>query len=214
MELNEIKQTIFESALKDVAFDGWTIAVFEDAAERNGHERQIINALFPNGVRDLLKYFSHWADQKMIEALRSVDQTDMRIRDRVRIALETRIAILNPYKECVRLGFKHLIHPQNGRTGTTMTWETADAIWTWAGDTSQDYNHYTKRILLSGIISTSFAYWLQDSSDNHEKTLNFLKNRIDNALSIGKYAGKLASPLARISNRFIVRSNPFNRENI
>lgn len=212
--MHDTKTEILEAGLKDVAFDGWSVAVFERAAEKLGYESEMVEALFPRGERDLMDYFAQWADDKMLKILADTDQTDMRIRDRIRIAVETRIAILNPHKEAVNTCFKKLILPQNARLATSMTWRTADTIWDWAGDTSDDYNRYTKRGLLGGVIGTTMAYWLQDSSDDHEKTLEFLSNRIENVLFVGKNAGKIISPLARFADRFIVPHTPFNKKEV
>jgi ubiquinone biosynthesis protein COQ9 len=36
-----------------------------------------------------------------------------------------------------------------------LVWESADAIWRWAGDRATDENHYTKRALLAGILAST-----------------------------------------------------------
>lgn len=214
MDLENAKNTILEAGLKDVPFDGWTLSVFENAATKAGYEAAMVEALFPQGERDLMDYFAKWADDKMLEILVKTETDGMRIRDRIKIAVETRIAVLNPHKEAVRMCFKKLILPQNARMAASLTWRTADVIWQWAGDTSEDYNRYTKRGLLSGVLSTTMAYWLQDQSDNHEKTISFLDKRIENVLFIGKNAGKIISPLARFADRFIVPHTPFNKNKV
>jgi hypothetical protein len=43
---------------------------------------------------------------------------------------------------------------QNLSLGARLLWEAADAIWRWAGDTATDENHYTKRLILSGVIAS------------------------------------------------------------
>lgn len=195
-------------------FDGWSLSVFEKAAEKCGHEKLLVEALFPRGERDLLDYFAQWADDQMLKALQDTDTTDMRIRDRIKIAVETRIAILNPHKEAVSICFKKLLRPNYSRLATKLTWRTSDVIWNWAGDTATDYNYYTKRGLLTGVISTTMAYWLNDSSDNHTKTLHFLDKRIENVLFVGKTAGKVITPLAQFAERYIVPRNPFHKKKV
>jgi ubiquinone biosynthesis protein COQ9 len=214
MTIEQDKITIFESGLKHVPFDGWSLSTFEQAAVSIGYEAAIVEAFFPKGDRDLIDYFAQWADRQMMDALYDTDASEMRIRDRVKICLQMRISILNPHKEAVNLAFKKLLHPQNARMAASITWRTADVIWNWAGDTAQDYNYYTKRGLLSGVISTTMTYWLQDKSDNHAKTLDFMDRRIENVLFIGKNAGKIISPLARAADRFIVPNMPFNKKKV
>ena len=40
------------------------------------------------------------------------------------------------------------------------------------------------------ITATTLA-WVNDSSDNFEKTVNFLDRRIENVLALGKLTGKI-----------------------
>ena len=35
-----------------------------------------------------------------------------------------------------------------------LAWESADHLWRWAGDEATDWNHYSKRTILSGILTT------------------------------------------------------------
>ena len=45
------------------------------------------------------------------------------------------------------------VRPMRKFEGAKLVWKTADKIWNWAGDTSSDYNYYTKRALLSAVIA-------------------------------------------------------------
>ncbi len=74
---------------------------------------------------------------------------------------------------------------------TKMVWYSADKIWEWAGDTATDYNRYTKRGLLSGVITATMLVWVHDKSEGYQKTSDFLDRRIDNVLVVGKLAGKI-----------------------
>jgi ubiquinone biosynthesis protein COQ9 len=204
MNLDEQKTQIFEQALKDIPFDGWSIEVFEKAATDLGFEKEIIPALFPKGNADILDFFATWTDEKMMESLSSVTIEDLKVRARIRIAVEKRIEILTPYKEVVQHSLKKLRTPNHARLSTSIMWRTSDFIWNWAGDEATDYNKYTKRGLLSGVIGSTFIYWLNDDSDDAEKTKKFLNNRIENVLFVGKNIGKVVKPLESIFKNFIV----------
>jgi len=205
MDNEKIKIEILKQALINIPFDGWNIDTFKESATNLGHDALIIDALFPNGLHDTFKLFSKWSDDQMLEELQSKNTTNMRIHDKIALAVETRIHTLTPYKDCVRASAKTLATPQYARTGTQITWNCADTIWTWVGDTSTDYNRYTKRGLLSGVLASTMIYWLQDDSDNATKTIEFLNRRIQNVLSIGKNAGPVIKPVASLFERFIVR---------
>ncbi|HCM84019.1 MAG TPA: COQ9 family protein [Rhodospirillaceae bacterium] len=66
-----------------------------------------------------------------------------------------------------------------------------DAIWYEAGDHSTDFNYYTKRGLLALVLGSTVVYWLQDESDDFERTEEFLEARIENAMQAGKIAGSV-----------------------
>ena len=69
-----------------------------------------------------------------------------------------------------------------------------------------DFNFYTKRALLSGVYSATVLYWLNDNSEDFEKTWQFLDRRIDDVMQIEKFkaqmrenklvSGLMAGPLA------------------
>ncbi len=204
MDISIQKQKILEAGLKDVPFDGWSLATFENAAEKLEMDKMLVMALFPRAERDLMDYFAQWADDQMIAALKGVKQDDLKIRARIRMAVEKRIEILTPHRESVNACFKKLLMPQNARLGAKMTWRTAGVIWTWAGDTSTDYNKYTKRGLLSGVIGTTMTYWLQCSSGDNVKTFEFLNARIENVLFVGQNTSKVVKPLETLFKNFIV----------
>lgn len=204
MDIKKQKTDILEKALAHVAFDGWSLEIFEKAAIDLNLPTTIIAALFPRGEADTITFFSEWADEKMIDALKKTNIEDLKVRARIRIAVEKRLEILTPHKEAVHYTFKKLVKPNYTRLSGKITWATADKIWIWAGDTSTDYNHYTKRGLLSGVIASTFLYWLQDDSKESEKTKSFLNNRIENVLFVGKNVNKLLTPLESVVKNFIV----------
>lgn len=206
MDNTDIKDAILVAALVDIPFDGWTIDVFRKAAEKAGHEIMVVDAVFPRGIHDTLAHFSAWADRQMTNALARENIETLRIRDKVAHALETRITVLTPYKDCVRESARLMAQPRYTRLGAQITWNCADTIWNWVGDTSTDYNRYTKRGLLSAVIGATMIYWLQDESDNNEKTVAFIRRRIDNVLFLGKNAGRVIKPVASLFERFIVPS--------
>ena len=98
--------------------------------------------------------------------------------------------MLSPHKESLRNITQYWLKPWNGSTGARSLWQTADIIWDWAGDTATDYNRYTKRSLLCGVLASTTLYWLQDDSQQRTKTVGFLERRIENVLQIGKVIGR------------------------
>ena len=204
MDKGKIHYQIIEAALPIVPFDGWTDETMHAAAQGLNMDPMMVDALFPRGRHDYLKAFAAWADDKMREALTAENIHDLRVRDRVMNGVLTRLEILEPHKEAVRMASQILMRPQYARLATSLTWGTADKIWQWAGDESTDYNHYTKRGLLSAVIVPTTLYWLQDDSVSHEKTKAFLDRRIGEVLFLGKNGSKIIKPLAHLAGKFKV----------
>lgn len=187
----EIQDQILLATLEGVPFDGWCWSLAEDAAVTSGYSADVARAVFPEGLPDLMRYFSEWADREMLAALQDVDQTDMRIRDRIKLAVAMRFEVLDPYKEAVRAASVYWLSPFRKFELGKIIWRSADKIWLWAGDDAKDYNRYTKRALLSAVLASTAIRWLDDKSENHQETLAFLDRRIDNVLIAGKFAGKI-----------------------
>jgi len=190
-QADQIREAILCEALKDVPFEGWDWEGIEKAADRLGYNPDMARAVFPARMKDVLQSFSDWADSQMLERLGAVDIETMRVQDRVRLAVKTRLEVLTPYKEALRLSVSYWLRPFRKWQASGKVWQTADVIWKWAGDKSKDYNYYTKRGLLSGIIVSTTLAWLSDDSPDMHITLGFLDRRIANVMKFGSFIGKL-----------------------
>lgn len=186
-----IQEKILKEALADIPFDGLNWDVVVRAADKCGYDADVAGSVFPNKVTSFLQYFSTWADEQMLEKLKALTPDEMRVRDRIREAVWIRLELLKPYKEVVRLSLTHWLNPLKKPKAAKMVWSTSDKIWKWAGDTATDYNKYTKRGLLSGVITATTLAWINDKSEDSQKTAKFLDRRIDNVLVVGKFAGKI-----------------------
>lgn len=185
-----------DAALMHVAFDGWSDATLAAAANDTGVDLATARALFPRGGLDLALSYHRQGDAAMITALETADLSTLRFRERVAFAIRTRLEAAD--KEAVRRAFALMALPQNAPLATRALWDTADAIWTTLGDTSEDGNWYTKRVILSGVYSSSMLYWLGDDSEDHAETWDFLDRRIENVMSFEKTKAQIkASPLLR-----------------
>ena len=189
--VQNIQDKILLRALDDVAFDGWSLEVVENAAAQDGFEADVVRAVFPAGLGDVLAHLSSYADRMMLEKLAVLDKDGLRIRDYIHVAIMTRFEVLEPYKEALRLSLPYWARPFSQLRGGKIIWRSADAIWNWAGDTSDDYNYYTKRTLLSGILISATSVWLDDREPSLQKTRKFVDKRIENVMQFGKIIGRI-----------------------
>ena len=125
--------------------------------------------------------------QKRIKAKRNFPA--LRVRDKITFAVRTRLEVLEPHREAVRRLLVWAVMPRNIRVSTRQLWRAADEIWQSAGDTSTDYNHYTKRLLLIGVMKATLTFWLQDLSPGCGATWEFLDRRIEDVMTLGKSIG-------------------------
>lgn len=186
-----IKDAILLAALPDVAFDGWRAQTLERAAQSAGFAAEMSRAVFPRMELDAAMHFSGWADRQMLQSLAGTDPQSLRVRDRVALAVRHRLDALEPYREAERLAAALWVRPFRKIEGAKLIWKTADVIWDWAGDTATDYNRYTKRALLSGVLGTTLLYWLNDASQGRADTDAFLDRRINNVLRLGQIAARV-----------------------
>lgn len=185
-----MKDKIIEQALKDAPYAGWSMDALRAAAEKAGQKPQMADALFSD-IAGATKYISAFFDARMMEQLERIDIERMRVRERIAVAVQTRLDLMAPYRGGLKAALAHYARPLRSLRAAKPLWTAADHIWTWAGDTSTDYNRYTKRALLSGVMASTLLFWLQDNSPGASATRQFLDRRINNVLSAGKIIGGL-----------------------
>lgn len=194
-----LRDRVAEAVAREAAFSGWTSLAVRNAGETIGAAADA-RRLFPGGPVDVLAYLSRRADERTVEAL---EQEGGALRTRERIALGVKLRIRNTIggKESVRRGLALLAMPFNGPLALQLLYRTVDAIWYAAGDTSTDFNFYSKRALLGGVFSSTLLYWLNDRSPDDEATWAFLDRRLDNVMSFEKLKGRLRKATGQTSAR-------------
>lgn len=195
--LDAKRDSLLQAALPHIAFDGWDEAVLAKAAEELGWDRREAKRLFPEGPLQAIIHFSHSADLALAETLKEdYALSEMKIRERIATAVMVRLRANMEYREAIRRAFGILMLPWNSGASLKALYNTVDVIWRAAGDTSTDYNFYTKRMLLAKVYSSTVYVWLNDDSPNLEETEAFLHRRISDVMQIQKWKAKLKDPLS------------------
>lgn len=196
--MHEKRIRILDEALKLVPFDGWNAKTLADAAEHAGFDPKYAQIAFPEGTADAVDFFMRCLDKQMLDKLSEYDLNKMKIREKIKLAVKVRLEISEQYKYAIRKTAAFLANPLNSGLATISLWKTVDRIWYAVGDTSNDFNHYTKRITLAGVYSSTLLYWLGDKSENHFDTWNFLDRRIENVMQFNKLKSKATEKLEKI----------------
>jgi len=207
-DIERTRKTLLLAMLPHVPFDGWSdAAIRAGAADAGLAPAEALNA-FPGGPAEALALFSDWADREMLQRLAKLDLAALKVRERVAAGVRLRLEVLAPHKEAVRRGLSLLALPPNAGQGLKSLHRTVDAIWTLAGDRSTDYNYYTKRLLLAGVLSSTTLFWLNDRSEGHQATWAFLERRIDEVLKVGGTLGKTMKGLLDLPDRLMAARRP------
>jgi ubiquinone biosynthesis protein COQ9 len=178
------KSRLLQAVLPHVPFDGWSEAAFAAAITDSETPPALARALFPRGGIDLALAYHAAGDQQLRQTLATTDMAALRFRDRIATALRLRLQLAD--RECVRRGAALFALPHNAAAGSRAIWATADTVWTALGDTSTDFNWYTKRASLSAVYAATLLFWLGDDSTDQVATWQFLDRRIENVMSFEK----------------------------
>ena len=202
---DQLKDTILLAALPHVAFDGWSMKSLTAGTADAGLARQDLLHAFPDGVGDAITHWSDWADRQAVAAMESGDIAHLKTHQRVAMGVWARLEAMGRWREAARKATTWLAAPLRAPLASKLTYRTCDSIWRAAGDVSTDFNFYTKRGLLSGVLLSTTLYWLRDPSEGKQATSAFLDRRIAEVLRIGGHIGKARTALERFDPAAMLR---------
>lgn len=189
MDREKIKVKILHQALASVPREGWSEALLDHAAMITENDASLGWRLFPKGPTQAIDLWHSLLDKEMEASLPPAES--LRVRERVREGVKTRLLLLAPHRELARKTAIYLARPSLVGHGARLIYRTVDKIWYYAGDTSTDYNFYTKRALLTAVYSATFLHWLQDEGEEFEKTWAFLEKRIEQVLVLASFPHRI-----------------------
>lgn len=199
--LDEVRAFLAPQLARQAAFDGWNEKAVLAAAELAGVDGDLARLAFDDGAVAMINAWFETVDELMARRYSAEQLAAMKVRQRIKSLVEARLDILAPDREGLRRALAILAAPQNLRRAAKMGWRAADRMWRLAGDTATDYNHYTKRALLSGVYGSTLSVFLDDESENFVDSRAFLDRRIENVMQFEKVKAKVTG---RSVDRFSV----------
>jgi ubiquinone biosynthesis protein COQ9 len=193
---NEVREAVLAAALPHAAFDGFTDGLLQKAGAEARVAEADLARLFENRILSLVEFYSVHTDAQMEKRLGEMDLKAMKIRERIATAVKTRLAILKPHKEAARRAAAFLSLPMHAALGAKLAYRTVDSMWRAAGDTSTDFNFYTKRGILAGVYGSTAVRWFNDTSEDEKATDEFLAARIENVMQFEKFKAKAKDALS------------------
>jgi len=181
---------ILEKALPLVPFEGWSEHTLKQAAKEAGIDELTLQRTFPGGVKQLVVFFLLTEDAKLEQAFANGELDNLRMGERIETIILQRLQDWLMLREVIR---KTISKQSLSCTAPQSIYRTVDLMWKLAGDKSSDFSFYTKRATLFTLYSAVVLYWLNDESEDLQDSKIFLKNRLGDIASFGKFKKNLLS---------------------
>lgn len=196
------RRAILDRALVIAAFEGWTSKTLRAAVAQAELPRGAAALYFPDGPLELISFWAEELNAHVQYTLEGLDLGAMKIRDKVTAGVVARMEALTGHEAAAKRAASRLSLPDALGQGPAQVWAAADTIWRAIGDTSTDANFYSKRAILSGVLSTSLMAWLSDSTVDKREGRAFIDARIANVMQIEKAKWELKKRTENLPNPF------------
>jgi ubiquinone biosynthesis protein COQ9 len=184
--LEQLRRRLALAVGENAVFDGWTRPAVDSAAQQLGIDAVQARLAMPKTQAAMIDLYIQEVDRGLEAWFTPKRLGALKIREKIRALIWRRLEIMGPAREAVRRGLAILAMPQNLPLALRISWRTADLMWRIAGDTSTDFNHYTKRITLGAVYGSTLLVWLDDQSEGWTETAAFLDRRIDDVMKFEK----------------------------
>ncbi|MGN6058855.1 MAG: COQ9 family protein [Sphingomicrobium sp.] len=184
--LEQLRRRLALAVGENAVFDGWTKQAVDSAAGQLGVDPVQARLAMPKSQAAMIDLYIQEVDRGLEAWFTPERLAGMKIREKIRSLVWKRFEIMGPAREAVRRALAILAMPQNLPLALRISWRTADRMWHIAGDTSTDFNHYTKRMTLGVVYASTLLVWLDDQSEDWSDTAAFLGRRIDDVMKIEK----------------------------
>ena len=205
--LEQLRRRLALAVGENAVFDGWTRKAVDSAAGQLGIDPVQARLAMPKTQAGMIDLYIAEVDRALAAWFTPERLEGIKIREKIRTLVWRRLEIMGPAREAVRRALAILAMPQNLPLALKASWRSADLMWRIAGDTSTDFNHYTKRMTLGAVYASTLLAWLDDDSEGWTATANFLDRRIDDVMRFEKFKAQWrGSSDRRISpSRFLGR---------
>lgn len=191
--IDEVRAFLPRFIAEEAIFDGWSETARDNAAAVQGIDPALAQLAFADGPMDMIDAWISDVDAVMITAWPKERADALKIRERITQIIRFRFEAVIPYRESLRRAVAIMALPNNMPHASKIAWRTSDLIWRLAGDTATDYNHYTKRMMVSAVYASTLMVFLDDESADFAETWAFLDRRIENVMQIEKTKARITS---------------------
>ena len=168
---------------------GLTSHTFKNISNKHGLDLSEIELLFPEGKSDLVQFALEQLNNELEDYCKKIDLIRLQVHKRIRKILLSKIYLMNKEKLFYKKIFLNLLIPKKNFSLPSQIYKSVDQIWFIAGDSSTDFNFYTKRLILSAIYSRIMLYFFNNNNQQD------LENILDESL-------KKVSKIPEIKSKF------------
>ena len=183
------RQVVLRFAKEFVSEKGFTKNCLENISKKYGLNTDETDLLFPQGNIDLIKFALEQLNNDLEVYCRRIDLIRLPIHKRIREVLLSKISLMNKDKPFYRSIFLNSLIPKKNFSLSSQLYNSVDQLWFIAGDSSTDFNFYTKRLILSGIYSRVMLFFF--NNNNQEELENILDESLKRVSKIPEIKSKL-----------------------
>ena len=160
----------------------------ESISKKYGLDANETELLFPEGNIDFIKFTLEQLNNELEEYCREIDLIRLPVHKRIKKVLLSKISLMNKNKVFYRSIFLNLLIPKKNFSLPSQLYNSVDQIWFIAGDSSTDFNFYTKRLILSVIYSRIMLFFF--NNNNQEELENILDESLRRVSKIPEIKSK------------------------
>lgn len=205
------KKKILKNFLNICVLDGWNNESLDEAINKSNLDVKDRALFFDNGIYSLIDFFIEHGNEELVKKAKKIDLSQMKVRDKIKELVKLRILVEEGNKNAI----KALITISKGKRIPTLVknnYKISSLIWDIAGDTSTDFNFYSKRLILSKVFARTFINFANDESVNYQETWKLLDEQIDKIMKISQIKMKIKNCVATSCNfKDNIKELPFLR---
>jgi len=172
-----------------VSEKGFSKNSLESISKKYGLDISETELLFPEGNIDLIKFTLEQLNNELEEYCRKIDLIRLPVHKRIKKVLLSKIFLMNKNKLFYRSIYLNLLIPKKNFSLLSQLYNSVDQIWFIAGDSSTDFNFYTKRLILSVIYSRIMLFFF--NNNNHQELEDILDESLQRVSKIPEIKSKL-----------------------
>ena len=149
-----------------IAADGFKANTLKTLSNKFNLDINEIDILFPESNNDLIKFSLEQLNIDLDNACKKIDLIRLPVHKRIRKLLLLKLSLMHKDKIFYKKIFLNLLIPKRDMFLPFQLYKSIDQIWFIAGDTSTDFNFYTKRLILGSIYIRVVLFFFNNNNQS------------------------------------------------